>query len=84
MPELFPDGKKVQSAIFPVILGKTERAVAASRTLSEQGFFVPAIRFPTVAKDSARLRVTLSARHSQDQITALCRSLRYLLSRDDQ
>lgn len=80
MPELFPPGKKVQSAIFPVILGKAERAIAASRTLAEKGFFVPAIRFPTVGKESARLRVTLSARHTRDQIEPLCSALRTLIA----
>ncbi|MHA3770249.1 aminotransferase class I/II-fold pyridoxal phosphate-dependent enzyme [Verrucomicrobiota bacterium sgz303538] len=79
MPALFPPGKKVQSAIFPIILGEAERAIGASRMLAEKGFFVPAIRFPTVAKDSARLRVTLSARHTREQIVALCGALRPLL-----
>lgn len=81
MPALFPDGRKVQSAIFPIILGSAERAVAASRALAEKGFFAPAIRYPTVAKDSARLRVTLSALHTREQITALCRELRPLVEK---
>jgi 8-amino-7-oxononanoate synthase len=79
MPELFPPGKKVQSAIFPIIVGTAERAISASRHLAEKGFFVPAIRFPTVGRDSARLRVTISARHTREQIEALCKLLRPLI-----
>lgn len=80
MPELYPPGRKVQSAIFPIIVGSAERAVMASRMLAEKGFFVPAIRYPTVAKGSARLRVTISARHTRDQIAALCMVLRPLVT----
>ncbi len=79
MPMLFPPGRKVQSAIFPIILGSAQRAIAASKTLAEKGYFVPAIRFPTVPKESARLRVTLSARHTREQIVGLCGELRRLL-----
>ena len=64
------------SAIVPIILGPVEAAVEASQLLAEKGFFVPAIRYPTVARDAARLRVTLSARHTTKQISALCELLR--------
>ena len=76
MPHLFKGGRKVMSAIVPIILGPAEAAVEASQLLAEKGFFVPAIRYPTVAKDAARLRVTLSAKHSTKQIDALCELLR--------
>ena len=76
MPHLFPNGKKIQSAIIPILIGEAEAAVAESRRLSEKGFLVPAIRFPTVARDTARLRVTLSARHTHAQISALCEALK--------
>jgi 8-amino-7-oxononanoate synthase len=76
MPHLFADGRKVQSAIIPIILGQPEAAVEAAQVLASKGFFVPAIRFPTVARDAARLRVTLSARHTPKQIAALCAVLR--------
>jgi glycine C-acetyltransferase/8-amino-7-oxononanoate synthase len=61
-----------QSAIIPVILGSEETALAASQWLFESGFFVSAIRYPTVAKGAARLRVTVSASHTPEQIRALC------------
>jgi 8-amino-7-oxononanoate synthase len=81
MPALFPPGRKVQSAIFPVILGSSTAALEAAGQLAEAGFYVPAIRYPTVPKDRARLRVTLSARHTPEQVKALCAELRKLAPR---
>ncbi len=78
MPSLIANGKKIQSAIIPIIIGSAEAALAASQSLAEKGFFVPAIRFPTVPRDSARLRVTVSARHTPTQISALGAALRGL------
>ena len=76
MPALFSGERKVRSAIVPVIVGKAEAAIEAAQVLADKGFLVPAIRYPTVARDAARLRVTLSARHTPRQITALCAVLR--------
>ena len=78
MPALFSGERKVQSAIVPVMIGKAEAALEAAQLLADKGFLVPAIRYPTVARDAARLRVTLSARHTPRQITALCAVLRNL------
>ena len=78
LPQLFQGGRKVQSAIIPIVLGDSEAAVEAAQRLMEKGFFVPAIRYPTVPRDAARLRVTLSARHTPKQIAALCAALRPL------
>jgi len=64
-----------QSAIIPIIVGPEDTALAASQWLFESGFFVSAIRYPTVAKGAARLRITLSAAHTQEQIGSLCRAL---------
>lgn len=64
-----------QSAIVPVILGNEATALAAAQWLVEKGFFVPAIRYPTVARGAARLRVTLSASHTPEQVSALCEAL---------
>ena len=79
MPALFQGDRKVQSAIIPIIIGRAEAAVEASRLLTDRGFFVPAIRYPTVARDAARLRVTISAKHSSKQISALCAQLRAIV-----
>lgn len=66
------------SAIVPVILGEEDRALAAANKLKESGFLVPAIRYPTVARGKARLRVTLSAAHTQSQIDGLLAVLQKL------
>lgn len=65
-----------ESAVVPLILGSGERALAASRRLFEAGFLVPAIRYPTVPKNTARLRITMSAVQEPDQIRALTGLLR--------
>ena len=64
------------SAILPVLIGNESAAVETSARLLDQGFLVPAIRFPTVAKGSARLRVTLTAAHATPDIEALAQALR--------
>jgi 8-amino-7-oxononanoate synthase len=63
------------SPIVPVVLGEEEAAVAAARALLAHGIHVPAIRPPTVPPGTSRLRVTLSAAHSDDQVTALLGAL---------
>jgi 8-amino-7-oxononanoate synthase len=60
-----------ESAIVPVILEDSERALAASRQLEEQGFLVTAIRPPTVPAGTARLRVTFTAGHTDAMVSAL-------------
>jgi 8-amino-7-oxononanoate synthase len=57
-----------RSPIIPIIIGDEGAAVEASRRLYERGIFVPAIRFPTVPKGKARLRVTVTAAHEQSDI----------------
>jgi 8-amino-7-oxononanoate synthase len=64
-----------ESSIIPLILGSEERALAVAARLFEAGFFVPAIRYPTVPKNTARLRVSLSTAHSPEQIQGLAAAL---------
>ena len=66
---------RAESAIIPLILGSEERSLAEAVRLFEAGFFVPAIRYPTVPKNTARLRITLSAAHTEDQICRLAKAL---------
>ncbi len=61
--------------IQPVLIGDNERALSISATLQERGFLVGAIRPPTVAEGKARLRVTLSALHSEHDVDALVAAL---------
>lgn len=63
------------SPIVPVVLGEEEAAVAASAALLAQGLLVPAIRPPTVAPGSSRLRVTLSAAHTDAEVDRLLDAL---------
>jgi 8-amino-7-oxononanoate synthase len=65
----------VQSAILPLRLGAEADAVVLSERLLEAGVFVPAIRYPTVARGEARLRITVSAAHSADDIKKLLETL---------
>jgi 7-keto-8-aminopelargonate synthetase-like enzyme len=66
------------SPIVPIILGEESRAVQASCDLLERGLLVPAIRPPTVAPGSSRLRVTMSAAHTPEQVDILLAALRDL------
>ncbi len=69
---------KLCSAIIPLILGDENKAVAAATKLRGQNIFVPAIRFPTVARGAARLRVTLTAAHSEADVAELVDALAQL------
>ncbi len=61
--------------IQPVLLGSTSAALTAQHLLAEAGFWVVAIRPPTVPRDTARLRITLSAAHTEPQVDALVEAL---------
>ena len=63
------------SAILPLIVGGEAKALAVMEQLREAGFFIPAIRHPTVPRNEARLRVTLSSRHSSGDIQLLLDAL---------
>ena len=66
--------------IQPILLGRADAAVAASRALLERGFFVAAIRPPTVPDGTSRLRVALSAAHRDADIESLVASLTEIVS----
>lgn len=59
------------AAIIPIIIGDENEALQISARLREAGLLIPAIRYPTVARGSARLRITLSAAHESAHITTL-------------
>jgi 8-amino-7-oxononanoate synthase len=63
------------SPIIPVVIGDERDAVAASAALFERGLLVPAIRPPTVAPGTSRLRIALSAAHTDAQLDALVAGL---------
>jgi 8-amino-7-oxononanoate synthase len=64
------------SAIIPVMVGEETKAVEMAGALRSQNLFVPAIRYPTVARGEARLRVTVTAAHTQADIQELARALK--------
>nr|WP_306817567.1 8-amino-7-oxononanoate synthase [Acetatifactor muris] len=59
-----------ETAIIPIRIGGEEKAVQVSEALLEQGFFIPAIRYPTVKKGEAMLRAALMATHTKEELTA--------------
>lgn len=61
----------IQSAIVPIAIGEEEQALKCAQALKTKGVFVPAIRYPTVARGKARLRVTVTAQHTPEQIEHL-------------
>ncbi|WP_339669329.1 8-amino-7-oxononanoate synthase [Dasania marina] len=67
------------TAIQPLLIGDSAKALAVSRALAEQGFLVGAIRPPTVANGTARLRMTLTADHSEQDVSDLLAALASVL-----
>ena len=74
--ELNEKASVVNSAIFPWIVGDEQAAIDLAASLQSEGFLVPAIRYPTVAKGSARLRITVTASHGENQIRSLCGAIK--------
>ncbi len=69
---LMPSATPIQ----PLVIGANADAVRLSRSLLQRGLLVPAIRTPTVPVNTARLRITLSAAHSADDVAQLIEALR--------
>ena len=68
---LLPSSTPIQ----PLLVGAADRTLALSQALRRRGIYVSAIRPPTVPKDTARLRITLSAAHSEVQVDQLLSTL---------
>jgi 8-amino-7-oxononanoate synthase len=64
-----------QTAIQPVIVGSAARALDVAARLAERGLLVPAIRPPTVPRDTSRLRVSLSAGHRREDVERVAAAL---------
>jgi 8-amino-7-oxononanoate synthase len=71
-PWSLPDS---QTPIQPLVVGANATAVDLAEALWNRGFWVPAIRPPTVPKGTARLRITLTAAHTKDDVDALADAL---------
>ncbi len=66
--------------IVPVIVGEAEKALSLSRRLRERGFYVPAIRPPTVPENTARIRISLTALHTRQDLAPLIEEIKGFLS----
>jgi 8-amino-7-oxononanoate synthase len=67
---------KVRAAIIPLLVGDEAKAMEVAAALLEKNIFIPAVRYPSVARGEARLRLTLSAAHTPVQIEKLASALR--------
>ncbi|MNC84628.1 8-amino-7-oxononanoate synthase [compost metagenome] len=67
-----------QTAIQPLVIGSNDETVAVSEALAHDGLLIPAIRPPTVPQGTARLRISLSAAHSMEDIERLAAALNAL------
>jgi 7-keto-8-aminopelargonate synthetase-like enzyme len=76
VPETAKQG--APGAIIPLLIGDETKAVEAAAALRSGGVFIPAIRYPTVARGSARLRLTLTAAHSSLDVAQLLTALKAL------
>ena len=74
LPEFVPT--TAPSAIVPIPVGDEGMAVRLASHLLGRGFFIPAVRYPTVARKQARLRLTLTASHTPSQLEAASAALR--------
>jgi 8-amino-7-oxononanoate synthase len=63
------------TAVQPVVIGSNHEAVRLSGHLQKQGFLVPAIRPPTVPVNTARLRISLSAAHNENDVIQLAKAI---------
>ncbi|HDY84501.1 MAG TPA: aminotransferase class I/II-fold pyridoxal phosphate-dependent enzyme, partial [Methylophaga sp.] len=62
-------------AIQPIVIGDEKQAIKIGQALEDKGLLVGVIRPPTVPEGSARLRITLSANHNEQQVTQLLNAL---------
>ena len=70
------DTLKSVSQIIPVLVGETHKALALSKRLFEKGIYAPAVRYPTVPKNLARLRISLTAAHTDEDMENLLDALK--------
>jgi len=69
-----------QGAIIPLIIGDELHALKIAENLHREGILAPAIRYPTVSKGSARIRITVSANHSEKDIAFLVKKIKKSLN----
>ena len=79
---LLDSGIRAQSdsAIVPIVIGDERRTTEAAKRLYDEGIFLSAIRYPTVAKGSARLRAAIMATHTPQELTAAAETIAALVN----
>lgn len=75
LAKIAPDHCAKHSAIIPLVFGGEQAALKAASALREAGILAPAIRFPTVPRNQARLRITLTAAHTDEDVQNLLGAL---------
>ena len=73
-------GSETLGAIVPILIGAESKAVEISAALRDLGIYIPAIRYPSVARGKARLRMTLSASHASTDVTRALDALKIVQS----
>jgi 8-amino-7-oxononanoate synthase len=76
--ELPLTAKGARSPILPLVVGQERRAVDMALALRSNGVFIPAVRYPTVARGEARLRLTVSAAHTSTDVAQLLTALSHV------
>ena len=71
-----------ETAIVPIRIGPEEKALRVSERLMEQGFFIPAIRYPTVKRGEAMLRAALMATHTKEELAAAAEAIAETIADD--
>ncbi len=79
--EFKKDIDNLWSPILPLVIGDETKAVNVAGALRERNIFIPAIRYPTVARGAARLRITVTAGHSPGDISQLAAVLSQIVNR---
>ena len=69
------------SAIVPIVIGDEAKAMQISAKLQEHGILIPAIRYPTVAKGQARLRASLMATHTHEQLQTAATTIAQIIKK---
>ena len=72
---------QTESAIVPVIVGDSARALATAHSMRDDGIFVSAIRYPSVPEGTARLRLTVMASHTESDLVRCAESLSEALAK---
>ena len=78
------DVPNIESQILPVMVGDARRAVAAAESLIERGYYVAAIRPPTVPAGTSRLRLSLMATHREQHIAGVAKELVAILTAQEE